>query len=115
MAIPISVPPLGWSSDDALFAGWLKADGDEIRPGEAVFSLESEKATQEVESLDGGILRIPPDGPKPGDRLSVGTVIGYLVEHGEKAPFGSVEQKVGNGTHQATPRAGPAEIGRAHV
>jgi pyruvate dehydrogenase E2 component (dihydrolipoamide acetyltransferase) len=112
MAIPISVPPLGWSSDDALFAGWLKADGDEIRPGEAVFSLESEKATQEVESLDGGILRIPPSGPKPGDRLAVGTVIGYLVTKDEAAPFQNgahaAQAAATNGGAASSPKAGPA-------
>jgi pyruvate dehydrogenase E2 component (dihydrolipoamide acetyltransferase) len=112
MAVPITIPPLGWSSDEALFAGWIKHDGDEVRPGDALFSVESDKATQEIESLDGGILRIPPDAPNPGDRLKVGTVIGYLVEKGEAAPFqgGSRGTAVAAAevAAEATPRAGPA-------
>ena len=69
------------------FPAWLLADGSDIQPGDALFTLESEKATQDIESIDGGILRIPPDGPKANDRLTVGTVIGYLVAKGEAAPF----------------------------
>ncbi|HEX3148452.1 MAG TPA: dihydrolipoamide acetyltransferase family protein [Gemmataceae bacterium] len=79
MAIPITVPRLGWNMEQGTFGGWLKADGDRIEPGDRVFALESEKATEEIESLDGGYLRIPPDGPKPGDVLAIGVVVGYLV------------------------------------
>lgn len=86
MAIDILVPRLGWSSDEGIFAGWLKADGDAIRPGDALFSLEGEKATQEVESLDGGTLRLLPDGPKVGDKVAVGSVIAYLTQPGESLP-----------------------------
>jgi pyruvate dehydrogenase E2 component (dihydrolipoamide acetyltransferase) len=83
MPIPITIPRLGWNMDEGTFAGWLKQDGDAIRPGDRVFSLESEKATEEIECLDGGTLHIPAEGPKPGGKLPVGTVIGYLLQPGE--------------------------------
>src|SRR5947207_5294036 len=83
MPIPITIPRLGWNMDEGTFAGWLKQDGDVVRPGDRVFSLESEKATEEIESLDGGMLYIPADAPKPGDKLAVGAVIGYLLQSGE--------------------------------
>jgi pyruvate dehydrogenase E2 component (dihydrolipoamide acetyltransferase) len=79
MAVPITIPRLGWNMEEGTFAGWLKKNGDPVRPGEPLFALETEKATEEVEGLDAGFLRIPTDGPKPGDRLTVGTVIGYVV------------------------------------
>jgi pyruvate dehydrogenase E2 component (dihydrolipoamide acetyltransferase) len=79
MAIPITIPRLGWNMEEGSFGGWLKRDGDPVRPGEPLFALESEKATEEVEGLDAGFLRIPPDGPNAGDKLTVGTVIGYVV------------------------------------
>src|SRR6266513_3307448 len=79
MAISITVPRLGWNMEEGTFGGWLKRDGESVRPGEALFTLESEKATEEVESLDGGILRVPANGPKAGDRLVVGVVIGFLA------------------------------------
>jgi pyruvate dehydrogenase E2 component (dihydrolipoamide acetyltransferase) len=87
MVIPITIPRLGWNMEEGIFVGWLKEDGATIRAGDALFSLESEKATEDIECLDAGILRIPPDGPQPGTKLPVGTVIGYLVAEGETAPF----------------------------
>ena len=65
MAIAITIPPLGWNMDEGVFAGWLKADGDAIAPGDTIFNVESEKATQEIESLDGGQLHILPVGRGP--------------------------------------------------
>jgi pyruvate dehydrogenase E2 component (dihydrolipoamide acetyltransferase) len=79
MAIPITVPRLGWNMEEGTFGGWLKTDGDRVVPGDRVFALESEKATEEIESLDAGFLRIPANGPKPGDVLAVGAVVGYLT------------------------------------
>jgi pyruvate dehydrogenase E2 component (dihydrolipoyllysine-residue acetyltransferase) len=87
MPIPITIPRLGWNMDEGAFVAWLKADGDMIRPGDRVFSLEGEKATEEIECLDSGILRLPPNAPKPGDRLVVGTVIAYLLKPGEPEPW----------------------------
>ena len=31
MAIPITIPRLGWNMDEGVFAGWLKQDGESIR------------------------------------------------------------------------------------
>ncbi|HVK07150.1 MAG TPA: dihydrolipoamide acetyltransferase family protein [Gemmataceae bacterium] len=88
MAIPITVPRLGWNMEEGTFAGWLMSEGAVVRPGDRVFALESEKATEEIESLDGGTLRIPAHGPKPGDVVAVGTIIGFL-EHAEPVTIGS--------------------------
>ena len=88
MAIPIAIPRLGWNMEEGNFGGWLKLDGDHVRAGEPLFTLESEKATEEIEGLDSGFLRIPADGPKAGDRLTVGTVIGYIVASIDE-PFGA--------------------------
>ena len=62
---------------------WLKQDGDRVEAGELLFTVEGDKATQEVEALDSGILRIPPDAPPPGQEVPVGTVLGYLLAPGE--------------------------------
>ena len=86
MAFELFVPRLGWDMEEGAFAGWLKKDGETVKEGEPVFLIESEKAEQEVESLESGILHIPVDGPQPGDVLPVGTLIGYLVAPGEEAP-----------------------------
>ncbi|MFO0918353.1 MAG: dihydrolipoamide acetyltransferase family protein [Planctomycetaceae bacterium] len=90
MPIEITIPRLGWSMDEGIFLGWLKRDGDAISPGDALFQLEGEKAVQDIEAIDAGILRIPPHGPKDGDVLPVGAVIGFLAERGEAIEFKTV-------------------------
>src|SRR4051794_38526460 len=83
MAIDITVPRLGWNMDEGVFVAWLKADGEYVKAGDPLFSLETDKAVQEVESLDTGTLHILPTGPQPGDTVAVGTVIGRLAQRGE--------------------------------
>jgi pyruvate dehydrogenase E2 component (dihydrolipoamide acetyltransferase) len=87
MASKVTIPRLGWNMDEGIFVGWLKADGQRVAAGESLFSLEGDKATQDVESLETGILRIAPDGPKDGEKIAVGTTIGYLIAPGEVPPF----------------------------
>lgn len=87
MAHEIVIPRLGWSMEEGTFISWLKKDGDRVQRGEAIFELEGEKALQEIEAVDEGILRIPSTGPTKGSIVKVGTVIGYLVAAGESTPF----------------------------
>ena len=82
MAFEIRVPRLGWSMEEGTFAGWLKAEGDSVRTGEPLFSLEGEKATQDIEALDSGILKIHPMAKAAGKVVSVGALLGVLVPEG---------------------------------
>ncbi len=88
MAHEITVPRLGWSMEEGVFSGWLKKDGDAIRQGDPLFELEGEKAIQEIEAVDAGILRFSANNPQPGSMVKVGAVVGYLVAAGETLPFG---------------------------
>jgi pyruvate dehydrogenase E2 component (dihydrolipoamide acetyltransferase) len=81
------MPRLGWTMETGTLAEWIKHDGDEVREGEVVFAVETDKVAQEVEAVDSGILRIPPDGVAIGDVVPVGAVLAYLVQPGEAAPF----------------------------
>ncbi len=86
MAIEITVPRLGWSMEEAIFSSWLKAHGEMIRAGDLLFAIESDKATQDIESFDEGILHLPASTPQQGDTVLVGQVIAYLLAPGETAP-----------------------------
>lgn len=103
MAVEVTVPRLGWNMDEGVFVGWLKADGDAVKIGEPLYALEGEKATQDIEALDDGTLRIPPDGPRPGDRVAVGAVVAYLLQTDESLPLSHRErvaaQPPGEGSH----------------
>lgn len=86
MAIEITVPRLGWSMEEGTFAGWLKQNGDLVASGEPLFAVESDKVTMDVESLDAGILYLPPDAPETGAAVRVGQLLGFLLARGEAAP-----------------------------
>lgn len=86
MATEIIMPRLGWTMEEGVFGGWLKQDGDEVQAGDLLFMVETDKATQEIEAFAGGILRIPPNGPKVGDVIGVGAVLAYLTQPGESLP-----------------------------
>ena len=86
MAIEIVVPRLGWSMEEGVFGEWLKQPGEEVVPGDMLFVLEGEKAAQEVESFDGGVLSLPAGAPQPGDTVQVGQLLGYLLAAGEAPP-----------------------------
>lgn len=82
----IVIPRLGWSMEEGVFSEWLKGAGQMVRAGEMLFVLEGEKAAQEIESFDTGMLCIPSDAPRPGEVVRVGQIIGFLLAAGEPAP-----------------------------
>src|SRR5438876_4365882 len=86
MPIEITVPRLGWSTEEGTFTGWLKQSGDPVSAGEPLFAMESDKVTLDVESLDSGILYLPPGAPAPGAIVVVGQHLGFLLAPGEPAP-----------------------------
>jgi pyruvate dehydrogenase E2 component (dihydrolipoamide acetyltransferase) len=86
MPIAITIPRLGWNMEQGVFVGWLKQDGETIQAGDPIFTLEGEKATQDIEASDPGILRIPASTPGAGDTVAVGALIGYLLAPGEAPP-----------------------------
>lgn len=73
MAHDVVMPRLGWSMEEGILVEWLKQDGDAVAAGDVICVIESDKAQNEVESFESGILRIPPDSPPPGARVRVGT------------------------------------------
>ena len=89
MTIEIRIPRLGWSMEEGTFLGWCKKSGEQVSVGEPLFELEGEKAAQEIESLDTGILYIPPDAPQPGSVVPVGGLLGYLLAADDSTPVKS--------------------------
>ena len=87
MATEIRMPRLGWTMEEGTFGEWLKQDGEPIKAGDFLFTVEGDKATQEVEAFDSGILRLPPNAAKPGDVITVGTILAYTVRPGETISF----------------------------
>jgi pyruvate dehydrogenase E2 component (dihydrolipoamide acetyltransferase) len=96
--------------EEAAFVEWLKKDGDEVKAGEPLFAVETDKAVQEIESLDAGILRLTPTSPRKDDKVRVGDVLGYLVAAGETTPVGAPVAKPASKTEVS---AAPASVAQA--
>ena len=75
MATEILFPKIGFSMNEGQIAEWLFGDGEEVTEGEALFLLEADKSTNEVEAPASGILRIV---GVEGETYEVGTVIGTI-------------------------------------
>ena len=86
MAIEITIPRLGWSMDEGIFVQWLKEDGEMVTAGDMLFVIEGDKATQEIESFDSGVLCIPDGAAVGGDVVQVGQIMGFLLSEGETPP-----------------------------
>jgi pyruvate dehydrogenase E2 component (dihydrolipoamide acetyltransferase) len=117
MPIEITIPRLGWSMEEGVFSGWLKKDGDPVKSGEPLFTLEGEKSAQDIESTDDGTLRIPKGAPEAGDTVKVGQVIGYLAGKNEVVELTTAPVKASpaeneiqsDGSHNGEQKADSAE------
>lgn len=87
MPFEVVMPRLGWSMEVGRLVEWFKQDGEYVKEGENLLAVEGEKAIQEVEALESGYLRIPPDSPQVGEEIPVGTLLAYLVQPDEAVPF----------------------------
>ncbi len=52
MPINILMPALSPTMTEGNLAKWLKKEGDEIRAGDVIAEIETDKATMEVEAVD---------------------------------------------------------------
>ena len=75
MSVEILLPKLGFSMNEGVIAEWLVADGATVQVGAPLYSIESDKAVQEIEAPASGRLRII---VQPGMSNPVGTVLGMI-------------------------------------
>lgn len=87
MPYEIVMPRLGWNMEEGTLVEWLKRDGEPVIQGEMVCTIEGDKAAADVESFEGGILKIPDASPPPGRTVPVGTLLGYIVAEQEAETF----------------------------
>ncbi|MEL5878706.1 pyruvate dehydrogenase complex dihydrolipoamide acetyltransferase [Cereibacter sphaeroides] len=88
MATEILMPALSPTMEEGTLAKWLKKEGDEVRSGDIIAEIETDKATMEFEAVDEGILgKILIAEGTAG--VKVNTPIAVLVEEGESVDAGS--------------------------
>ena len=81
MAEIIRMPKMSDTMEEGVIAEWLKKVGDEVKSGDVLAEVETDKATMELESYDDGILLHI--GVKNGDSVPVNGVIAIIGDKGE--------------------------------
>ncbi len=84
MPIEVLMPALSPTMEKGNLAKWLKAEGDDIKAGDVIAEIETDKATMEVEAVDEGKLGkiLVPEGTQD---VAVNTPIALILGEGESA------------------------------
>jgi pyruvate dehydrogenase E2 component (dihydrolipoamide acetyltransferase) len=77
MATEVILPMLGETMNEGTIVGWSKNEGDAVKPGDVLYTVESDKATLEVEATTPGFLRriLAP----AGSTVAVLSVVAYIT------------------------------------
>ncbi len=88
MPIELKMPALSPTMEEGTLAKWLVKEGDEVKSGDLLAEIETDKATMEFEAVDEGVVSqiLVAEGT---DGVKVGTVIAVITGEGEDA--GSVK------------------------
>src|SRR3990170_4085359 len=84
MPTNILMPALSPTMEKGNLAKWLKKEGDQVKAGDILAEIETDKATMEVEAVDEGTLAkiVVPEG---SENVAVNTPIALLAGEGEDA------------------------------
>lgn len=78
----VTMPQLGMAQDAGKIVAWLKAAGDPVTKGDALFEVETDKATMEVEAqADGFLTGI---SAVEGEDVPVGAVIARISDSADE-------------------------------
>lgn len=93
----VIMPKMGDGMEEGTLLEWLKKDGESVKSGEIIGTIQTDKATLELESPGSGVLT----GflIKEGDTVPVGKAIAAIVKDGESLPSG---WSSGNGKIEAS-------------
>lgn len=80
MAQPITMPKLGLTMTEGTLVEWLVPDGADVRAGEAIAVIETEKSNVDLEAEAAGTVQ---QVAAAGATLPVEAVIGHLLAPGE--------------------------------
>lgn len=108
MSIELKMPALSPTMEEGTLAKWLVKEGDEVKAGDILAEIETDKATMEFEAVDEGRIGaiLVPEGT---EGVKVGTVIAVIGEEGEtvSAAAPAAAQKA---AESGTPAVSPASV-----
>ncbi|WP_425640137.1 pyruvate dehydrogenase complex dihydrolipoamide acetyltransferase [Algoriphagus yeomjeoni] len=106
-AMVITMPKMSDTMQEGTIASWLKKVGDEVKSGEIIAEVETDKATMELESYDDGTLLYI--GVEAGDSVPVDGVIAVIGEKGADYETLLKAQKAESSEAPAEPKSEPAK------
>jgi len=106
MSSQVTLPRLGQGMETGTIVRWLKSEGDSVEKGEALYELDTEKVTQEVEAEASGVLLKILAGE--GEEIEVGKAIAVIGEQGEEVPAGEAEDPTEVSEDDAQEEGSPA-------
>jgi pyruvate dehydrogenase E1 component beta subunit len=92
MPIQVLMPALSPTMEKGNLAKWIKKEGDQVKAGDVIAEIETDKATMEVEAVDEGTLGsiLVPEGTAD---VAVNTPIATILSEGEDADAASAPAK----------------------
>lgn len=109
MATEVLVPPLGATVDTMTLVKWYKEVGETVTQGAALFALETDKATLDVEAPASGVLRQVM--AQPGDAVKALTPIAVIAAPDEVIPLVAPEAEPGGVAGPGTTRVSALATG----
>ena len=109
MAIEIKMPALSPTMTEGRLSRWLVKQGDEIRSGDLLAEIETDKATMEVEAVDEGVVLdlLVAEGT---DNIAVGAVIARLEsDEGEATASQSADVPAAMTLAESAPEVQPTQ------
>ena len=84
MATFFALPKLGMNQEESVLVRWLVAEGAEVKAGQPLLEIETDKATVDVESPADGILaRIV---RREGETVPINATLAVILTPGESMP-----------------------------
>ena len=80
----VIMPKMGDGMEEGTLLEWLKKDGEAVKSGEVIGTIQTDKATLELEAPGSG--RLAGILISPGDTVPVGKPIALLLKEGESVP-----------------------------
>lgn len=82
MSVEVIMPKAGVAMEEGTIVSWLKQEGEEVKIGEPILEITTDKVNMEIESEGEGTLAVIIH-KEEGEVLPVLTVIGVIAEKGE--------------------------------
>lgn len=82
MSVEVIMPKAGVAMEEGTIVSWLKQEGEEVKIGEPILEITTDKVNMEIESEGEGTLAVIIH-KEEGEVLPVFTVIGVIAEKGE--------------------------------